>query len=107
MLLQKAVFGLNAGKVGCIGEACKAILSAQATSFNIGHETASFNAPLWQQQTRGQRGVPRLADEMPLNTGRGRLVVLGTGWAASRLIRDLNPNLFDFTVPPALALDCI
>ncbi|BDA46213.1 Internal alternative NAD(P)H-ubiquinone oxidoreductase A1 [Coccomyxa sp. Obi] len=68
------------------------------------------------QQTREQKGVPRQASELPLDTGRARLVVLGTGWAAARLIRDLNANLFDFTVisprnhmvfTPLLASTCV
>lgn len=35
---------------------------------------------------------------IPLTTGRPRLVILGSGWAAARLLRDINPDLYDFTV---------
>lgn len=35
---------------------------------------------------------------MPLKTGRPRLVVLGTGWAGARLLKDIDPKLYDITV---------
>lgn len=35
---------------------------------------------------------------MPLSTGKERVVVLGTGWAAARLTKDLNCNYYDITV---------
>lgn len=38
------------------------------------------------------------AETIPLRTGRARLVVLGTGWAAARLLHDIDPNLYDLTV---------
>lgn len=38
------------------------------------------------------------AGSIPLRTGRPRLVVLGTGWAAARLARDIDPRLYDITV---------
>ena len=37
-------------------------------------------------------------DQIPLNTGRKRLVILGSGWAAARLTRDINVKLWDITV---------
>lgn len=37
-------------------------------------------------------------ETLPLQTGRPRLVVLGTGWAAARLCRDIDPKLYDITV---------
>jgi NADH:ubiquinone reductase (non-electrogenic) len=37
-------------------------------------------------------------ESLPLDTGRQRLVVLGTGWAAARLLRDIDPRLYDITV---------
>lgn len=37
-------------------------------------------------------------ESLPLDTGRPRLVVLGTGWAAARLCRDIDPKLYDITV---------
>lgn len=39
-------------------------------------------------------------ETLPLQTGRPRLVVLGTGWAAARLCRDIDPKLYDITVSP-------
>ncbi|GMH42376.1 hypothetical protein BSKO_10295 [Bryopsis sp. KO-2023] len=35
---------------------------------------------------------------IPLTTGRPRLVILGSGWAAARLLRDIDPTLYDFTM---------
>lgn len=35
---------------------------------------------------------------LPLDTGRPRLLILGTGWAAARLLRDIDPKLYDVTV---------
>ena len=45
----------------------------------------------------GERTVYE-AQSIPLRTGRPRLVVLGTGWAAARLVRDVDPKLYDLTV---------
>ena len=30
--------------------------------------------------------------------GRQRLVILGSGWAAGRLLRDIDSHLYDYTV---------
>ncbi|GBF90543.1 internal alternative NAD(P)H-ubiquinone oxidoreductase, mitochondrial-like [Raphidocelis subcapitata] len=38
------------------------------------------------------------ANSIPLRTGRQRLLILGTGWAAARLARDIDPKLYDLTV---------
>jgi NADH:ubiquinone reductase (non-electrogenic) len=35
---------------------------------------------------------------LPLRTGRDRLVVLGTGWAGARLVKDIDPQKYDITV---------
>ena len=35
---------------------------------------------------------------IPLRTGRPTLVVLGTGWAAARLVHDIDPKHYDITV---------
>ncbi|KAG1655670.1 hypothetical protein FOA52_011798 [Chlamydomonas sp. UWO 241] len=40
----------------------------------------------------------RHAESIPLRTGRPRLVILGTGWAAARLLRDIDPKLYDLSV---------
>ena len=37
-------------------------------------------------------------DELPLVTDRQRLVVLGTGWAAARVVTDIDPKHYDLTV---------
>ena len=51
----------------------------------------------------GRRGFAaaeqhRAAESMPLSTGRPRLLVCGTGWAAARLVHDIDPKLYDITV---------
>ncbi len=45
----------------------------------------------WSQARFVQTGLP-------LDTGRPRLVVLGTGWAAARLARDIDTRLYDLTI---------
>jgi len=35
---------------------------------------------------------------LPLNTGRPRLVVLGSGWGGARLLRDIDPTKYDISV---------
>lgn len=56
------------------------------------------------------------AATLPLTTGRERLVILGTGWGAARLTRDIDPRKYDITVlsprnhmvfTPLLASTCI
>lgn len=39
-----------------------------------------------------------MVDELPLETERQRLVILGTGWAAARLTTDIDTSHFDLTV---------
>ncbi|KAK9906340.1 hypothetical protein WJX75_000240 [Coccomyxa subellipsoidea] len=117
MLLRRAVVGLTVGRAESFGGPCKAIVSLQDAYNKPGGSSFSQIHPSWQQQqTRGEKAVPRQAHELPLETGRARLVVLGTGWAAARLIRDINPKLFDFTVisprnhmvfTPLLASTCV
>ena len=46
------------------------------------------------------------AASIPLRTGRPRLLVLGTGWAAARLLRDIDPKLYDLTVSHAHSHAC-
>lgn len=41
--------------------------------------------------------------DIPLSTDRPRLCILGTGWAAARLLRDIDPKSFDLTVSSAAA----
>ena len=36
--------------------------------------------------------------DLPLETGRKRLVILGSGWAAARLAKDISARLYDITV---------
>lgn len=38
------------------------------------------------------------APGIPLRTGRPRLVILGSGWASARLLRDIDPEKYDLTV---------
>lgn len=60
--------------------------------------------------------VVSAASGVPLQTGRPRLVVLGTGWGAARLVRDIDPSKWDITVisprnhmvfTPLLASTCV
>jgi len=37
-------------------------------------------------------------EQLPLQTGRPRLVVIGTGWGGARLLHDIDPKLYDLTV---------
>ena len=46
-------------------------------------------------------GLPRSFAAMPLSTEKERVVILGTGWAAARLTKDINCNYFDITVSSA------
>lgn len=45
-----------------------------------------------------QRQSHRCFASVPLSTGKERVVVLGTGWAAARLTKDLNCSYYDITV---------
>lgn len=66
-------------------------------------EASSVALPLWNTcsiQGRGVKTVP----ESPVTTGRQRLVILGSGWAAGRLLRDIDSHLYDYTVRSALCL---
>ena len=49
-------------------------------------------------QTSELAVTKRVTLDVPLSTGRSRVCVLGTGWAAARLLRDLDSKLFDFVV---------
>lgn len=98
MLLRRTLVGLNAFRSENLAESCRAKTSWKYQFDELKRCITSTDV-LWQrQQTHEQNAVHRQAAELPLDTGRARLVVLGTGWAAARLIRDLNANLFDFTV---------
>ena len=66
-------------------------------------EAASAALPKWSicsTQWRGVKTVP----ESPVTTGRQRLVILGSGWAAGRLLRDIDSSLYDYTVGLALLI---
>lgn len=48
---------------------------------------------------RGRAGASTLGEtELPLSTGRPRLVVLGTGWGGARIARDISCDLYDLTI---------
>jgi NADH:ubiquinone reductase (non-electrogenic) len=63
------------------------------------HQTLpySFSNTFRHESTKSKSNA-FLSDTIPLRTGRPRLVVLGTGWAAARLVRDIDPKLYDITV---------
>lgn len=52
------------------------------------------------------KSVTYTSEGVPLHTGRPRLVTLGTGWAAARLLRDINPKLYDLTVGRVFCGSC-
>ncbi len=60
------------------------------------HPSASQLGQTFSSASRDK--TPFAAESIPLRTGRPRLVVLGTGWAAARLLRDIDPKLYDLTV---------
>lgn len=54
--------------------------------------------------------------DLPLDTGRRRIVILGSGWAAARLAKDISARLYDITIvsprnhmvfTPLLASTCV
>ncbi len=98
MLLRRELVGLNAFRSESFAESCRAKTAWKHTYHEVQRCISSTDVLWQQQQMREEKAAPRHAEELPLDTGRARLVVLGTGWAAARLIRDLNANLFDFTV---------
>lgn len=71
-------------------------LAQQTRSLSAGAES---NRLLFQslRSAHSDRAV-YTPESLPLDTGRPRLVVLGTGWAAARLCRDIDPKLYDITV---------
>ncbi|KAI8463743.1 MAG: hypothetical protein J3K34DRAFT_526753 [Monoraphidium minutum] len=99
---------------------CQHSLAALATGGRLAQQAHALRATRTAAGTggaAGQRGPPAAAAgfagaarmvhtektvydaaSMPLRTGRPRLVVLGTGWAAARLAHDINPKLYDITV---------
>ncbi|EIE24104.1 mitochondrial type-II NADH dehydrogenase [Coccomyxa subellipsoidea C-169] len=117
MLPRRVLGGLAASRAEGVDGTCRALVSLQnALCKPSDTGTVQFSSPWQQHQTRGQKAAPTPASELPLQTGRARMVVLGTGWAAARLIRDINPKLFDFTVisprnhmvfTPLLASTCV
>ena len=50
------------------------------------------------QQSTELTVTDRVSLEVPLSTNRPKLCVLGTGWAAARLLSDIDPKAFDLTV---------
>lgn len=58
---------------------------------------SASNTSSWGAQTVRQLSAGGYSD-LPLDTGRRRLVVLGSGWAAARLAKDISPRLYDITV---------
>lgn len=62
----------------------------------------SFAQATSQQNERPAVSPPVATPErIPLNTGRRRLVILGSGWAAARLAHDINAKQYDMTVSNA------
>ncbi|CAK0752207.1 hypothetical protein CVIRNUC_002128 [Coccomyxa viridis] len=79
------------------------------------NDTTVAALPAWALSSQPWRGVKTVPDS-PVTTGRERLVILGSGWAAGRLLRDINSSLYDYTVisprnhmvfTPLLASTCV
>jgi hypothetical protein len=51
-----------------------------------------------QQTSTDLTVTDKVSLEVPLSTGRPKLCILGTGWAAARLARDIDPKQFDLVV---------
>jgi NADH:ubiquinone reductase (non-electrogenic) len=49
-------------------------------------------------QPQAGTGPKAASNQLPLRTGRQRLCVLGSGWAAARLLHDIDISLWDLTV---------
>ncbi len=70
-----------------------------SSSHTVPVETASAAVPVWNTCSTQWRGVRTVhVPESPVTTGRQRLVILGSGWAAGRLLRDIDSHLYDYTV---------
>lgn len=93
MLLRHSILGLRRSALDAAR--CSAA-AGLASSFNEIDRSGWQYTPVGHQ-TRGL-ALLRKDEGLPLETGRQRLVILGTGWAAARLVRDINPKYFDFTV---------
>lgn len=74
----------------CIRGLQRLHLTADSTACTVGARHSLATA-------HGER-VLYTPETLPLQTGHPRLVVLGTGWAAARLCRDIDPKLYDITV---------
>ncbi|GLC44559.1 hypothetical protein PLESTB_000059900 [Pleodorina starrii] len=66
----------------------------------LARQRGPSTTPAWllRQYASPQKAATATADQMPLRTGRPRLVILGSGWAAARLAHDIDPKLYDITM---------
>ncbi len=60
------------------------------------HADSVLEALTRQSALRGNQS--RSYASVPLSTEKDRVVILGTGWAAARLTKDINCNYHDITV---------
>ena len=72
-------------------------LSQQDDGFS--RADSEVSPPPWSWGAQAVRVLSTVGhSDLPLDTGRRRLVILGSGWAAARLAKDINARLYDFTV---------
>ena len=102
-MLRRAVVGLCRWNASLEGS-CPKWMSSAVAPLHEPHLDAqpvtlpSIEAAFHDRQISAQKETRRRANGIPLTTGRRRLVVLGTGWAACRLLRDIDPRKYDLTV---------
>ncbi|KAG2422820.1 hypothetical protein HXX76_015764 [Chlamydomonas incerta] len=95
---------MTASLLASVVSACMRRSSGAGAAFSscYGAVKRPLNGAAVSQQLRGfatQTGKKTASsDQLPLKTGRQRLVVLGSGWAAARLLHDVDTSLWDLTV---------
>lgn len=78
---------------------CNQSIMLRHAASRLARTCAAYNTNLSSIQHAIHTTSQRLAvTTIPLQTGRPTLVVLGTGWAAARLVHDIDPKLYDITV---------
>ena len=75
----------------------RACYASQLPHFSNRHAESVATSEI-RNAARAGAGLSRPFAAMPLSTDKQRVVILGTGWAAARLAKDLNCNYFDITV---------
>jgi hypothetical protein len=99
--LLKLARGFATNQHGCLlssAEACSSFGSWTAVAGAANAPACQLGANLAFSRGAHTDKTVYTPESLPLDTGRQRLVVLGTGWAAARLLHDIDPRLYDITV---------